>query len=1121
MEEPQSGKEGQPQGEKAAVEEKRAGKVKGKEGRQEVDDKKADKRDSKEDAVADADSKEADSKEADRGGGEEDAVKEEQLRVLYIFAGIKRRADVREHLTRMCKEAKVVLVMQEFDLERGDDALDDAQWTTLTDSIDEKKWDVVMCTPPCNTFSRARSSWQRSPGPTPIRSKEWPRGFPWLEGWKKEEAERGNLFIDKTFEVTQKCCKAKTGWIVEHPEDLGKTSNGDWPASLWQDSRWYQVPSHLATWAIYQCQYGAETSKPTRFISDLPGARNLPYPGWPKFTKNGKYRGPLPQSCPHTTHEPLLGRTEDGKFKTSPAANYPGELCRALAQLIMGSLKRGGTISFTKPTQEAQGERGKKEGQGKEKDAEMVDLTLEEDTGEEEEEEEEEADRLAWQGALGHRKPLLVDWSGKQRDMVDGFGLCSPTRLAPEDRLATIPNRSKWFCVRMAEILDEAVMKTFKCPREACIRLALGRITECPFEEEVLEEAREKWFKILPGPAEASHRPEHQPFFLSAIQQSLHLLEDPDWEVFAGGKHTFERGVPLGIGVELPRTPAVFRRKVRWRSYDESTACRDMKNYKSAGEAGDSLREQFKKEEEEGLMFEVSEEEAKRMYPGDKLRVAAQGAIEKGDGTFRIVHDATHGVQCNNEIKVRDQLDFPNSGDIAAAMNHLREREAGRTFAIAADIRKAHRRVLHDEEDWGYMACRDNSQEGHVWLNRVGTFGFGSIAYWWGRLAGGIGRLVGRILMEEEFWQMIFADDLNLTAGGPRRWIVLWRAILAWVVTGAPFSWKKFRGGIEIDFVGYWLDYARFEIGISDKRCQWLIKWMDQTIQEKGVLMRRFLEGVGRLGFTAQVLHWLKPTLAPLFAWAARSSGGAVLAVPKLVRWSLKFLREELQRKTRRVSCRPPEQPKLAAESFFTDAKCDTDKVVLGGWEVPDSGSTRWARWFSLTITEKEVPWLFKEGRGSSWASAAAELLAVWVAVLVFLPESGDRNARLQRVVKGGTDNQACDYVVQKGSSTKVPLCFVVMQLAQTLGRRNLLLQLDWRPREQNQEADDLTNLRFQDFEAELRIPLVWGELGKPILDQVLELKAEFEAELGKKREASEPQKSSKRAKAAGKTKWG
>eukprot|EP00973_Karenia_brevis_P077343 10745242-Karenia_brevis.AAC.1 len=49
------------------------------------------------------------------------------------------------------------------------------------------------------------------------------------------------------------------------------------------------------------------------------------------------------------------------------------------------------------------------------------------------------------------------------------------------------------------------------------------------------------------------------------IGEHLRILGDPDWRVFANLKHSFRTGVRLGPGVVMPRVPALFNRKVRWR----------------------------------------------------------------------------------------------------------------------------------------------------------------------------------------------------------------------------------------------------------------------------------------------------------------------------------------------------------------------------------------------------------------------------------------------------------------------------------------------------------------------------------------------------------------------------
>ena len=82
------------------------------------------------------------------------------------------------------------------------------------------------------------------------------------------------------------------------------------------------------------------------------------------------------------------------------------------------------------------------------------------------------------------------------------------------------------------------------------------------------------------------------------------------------------------------------------------------------------------------------------------------------------------------------------------------------------------------------------------------------------------GRFVGRICLNSFIWMVIFADDVKITAGGQDKWIVILRCIVMWLLMGTPFAWHKFRGGLQCDFVGFWLDYVNFEVGLSEKRTE-------------------------------------------------------------------------------------------------------------------------------------------------------------------------------------------------------------------------------------------------------------------------------------------------------------
>ena len=363
-------------------------------------------------------------------------------------------------------------------------------------------------------------------------------------------------------------------------------------------------------------------------------------------------------------------------------------------------------------------------------------------------------------------------------------------------------------------------------------------------------------------------------------------------------------------------------------------------------------------------------------FPGRTPLVAAMWAIRKPNGDGRPLHDGTHFVQLNNQIVFQDRLQHPGPEDAAYMVRYVQEEQEA-MFALPADISSAHRLVKIRKHDWPLLGCKARSDDKTIWINCVGTFGISSASYWWSRLFAGISRLTAYIMQQQKWWQLVYADDLHLTCMGARKFFNLWMALLIYELLGTPFSYGKFSGGLKVQFLGYLLDYRECLIGITKRRGEWLVAFVEEMQLSKGiVLMRRFNELVGRMGFVSRVLVRLKPFMAPLYSWAAALDRSSVATAPRLVFLVLRFLKDQLQDCTYMHTCKRPRT--TAGEIFRTDAKCETGRVVLGGIHL-EMGA-----WFSLEVLPHQAPFLFKDNGDSQWASTTAELLAVLVAVHLF-----------------------------------------------------------------------------------------------------------------------------------------
>ena len=87
--------------------------------------------------------------------------------------------------------------------------------------------------------------------------------------------------------------------------------------------------------------------------------------------------------------------------------------------------------------------------------------------------------------------------------------------------------------------------------------------------------------------------------------------------------------------------------------------------------------------------------------------------------------------------------------------------------------------------------------------------------------------------------------------------------------------------------------------------------------------------------------------------------------------------------------------------------------------------------------------------------------------------------------MSGQTDNIGNVAVLSRLMSSKFPLVVILTELADRLRRWDLDLSLDWIPRNQNEEADGLTNGVVNSFSPEFEIKVDLKKLGLHTLDSM------------------------------------
>eukprot|EP00974_Lingulodinium_polyedra_P091674 8885066-Lingulodinium_polyedra.AAC.1 len=114
---------------------------------------------------------------------------------------------------------------------------------------------------------------------------------------------------------------------------------------------------------------------------------------------------------------------------------------------------------------------------------------------------------------------------------------------------------------------------------------------------------------------------------------------------------------------------------------------------------------------------------------------------------------------------------------------------------------------------------------------------------------------------------------------------------------------------------------------------------MTACVEEGAIDAYDFSQVVGRLGFAMGPLEFLRPFIAPLYAWSASVGRKGKIQLPWSIAFIFKFLAEELRGEHRTV-----EIFAKGAElgvAFMADAKAEGQVVRIGGWECLGGRPTR------------------------------------------------------------------------------------------------------------------------------------------------------------------------------------
>ncbi len=711
-------------------------------------------------------------------------------------------------------------------------------------------------------------------------------------------------------------------------------------------------------------------------------------------------------------------------------------------------------------------------------------------------------------GPRGAGDAMTVGSHERLRLLCDGGGLCSLGLWPPWRRPAPSHPRLLSAGRFVDDYLDKMEVQHGLAPEDLFDRMARGSIEDLPFQGAPWDYAQQEFQRVIDGGTgstvpQSADQP--QRLRVRLLQSILALADDPDTR----GMEHFCRGVRIGVGVRMPRTPAVYPRKRRWRLRDNDTGGLDddlegadawRLNYKSATVHRDEVHRQLLDHHRRGLCLRFTPEEALQL---EGLSVNSLGGVEKTheDGrppSVRVVMDATHGVKVNREVRQLDRDRMPTSLDVKRLQRE--QSLSGAAVGLAVDAQEAHRLVAVHPKDWPLQGCRSDVS-GEIFTYRVGCFGVTTAAYWWSRLGGGLLRALHHLLLpRDEVWVLLMADDFKIesTAKRPARAVV--KALLLLLLLGLPVAWPKMQGGTRVLWIGYEILLRELAVGISARRAAWCVSFLSKLSRDGRVDIRYFRSGLGRLSFVVSALEWERPFLSPLYTYLSLVRGAGHRALPLYVRLTARYLAERIS--LRRFYPSALRRP-LCIDAFRIDAHAEGMEIGIGGW-LPRRDHqgilcTERSPWFAFRLNPDLAPWAY--ARGEPFRSIAAlEAVGVLAALLAFREHFAEGSDAVY-TVRGLTDNKGNRATISRLQSTRFPLCAVLMEIAAQSEQMNVRLALDWVPRDWNAQADQLSNGDYRGFSDSQRVHINWSQVDWKVLHWAMDLgdrrRQETEVETG------------------------
>ena len=193
-----------------------------------------------------------------------------------------------------------------------------------------------------------------------------------------------------------------------------------------------------------------------------------------------------------------------------------------------------------------------------------------------------------------------------------------------------------------------------------------------------------------------------------------------------------------------------------------------------------------------------------------------------------------------------------------------------------------------------------------------------------------------------------------------------------------PLSCNKTSGGDNVAWVGVELLHRSSQLGITQRRADWFIRWSREVGSATHINTTRFEEGLGRIMYVVGALEYERPFFVPLNRFLFLLPRGSTRRVPANVSCPLRYLAQQVAEGRHHSSAADYEFIHSAPR---VDAQASEGRAVVGCWLpfVGPNGALDTSRspWFSVEVTKENCSRAYERSDTSSLLISSLEALAV------------------------------------------------------------------------------------------------------------------------------------------------